>query len=119
MISYKKTDVVIDLSLMKKQFKGVEEKERFLEWFLSALEYVEVFNRLRQYGFCRICNDMTTLHYRGEVRINSRYKMRIPNGKTDLVVDSSILHLVSVHNLVPDRSIIEALEKIKPRSSDS
>lgn len=102
---------------MKDEFKTIEEKEKFQCWFFSALEHVEIINRLRDVRVCPICNEYVTLASTGK-KI-SAYKFRIPNGLTDLVVDSSILHLVSVHNLVPDRSIIEALEKIKPRSSDS
>jgi len=112
-LPYKKNDIHIDLTLMKDCFQSEEEKDDFLEWFTLALTNVRVTNKLRSVETCYICHEFVTLKSTGK-KI-SRHEFRIPYGDSDLIVRSAILHLVSVHNLIPDKIIIEALEKIKPR----
>jgi len=115
MYLYKKNDDFIDVKLMEETFTSEDEKMVFLEWFLSALKQVEIVMRLRHIGYCYLCREMNTLDYKGVKKYGS-YEYKIPNGERFLIVSSDILHLVSVHNFVPDKSIICALEVIKKPS---
>ena len=63
---------------------------------------------------CPICNEFMTLKTTGFKIAASEY--RIYGEQLNVVISSSILHYVSVHNLIPDKIVIEALEKLKPRS---
>jgi len=114
MLPFKKNDIHIDLTLMKDHFQSEEEKDDFLEWFTLALSNARITNQLRSVETCYICNEFVTLKSTGK-KI-PRFEFRIPYGGPDLIVRSAILHLVSVHNLIPDKIVIEALEKLKPRN---
>ena len=111
MISHKPNDRKINLDLMSNEFKSNIEKEVFLEWFLDALDKAEVINKRRHIAICPICNEKNFLLHE-ENKVISKYEYRIPSGEINLIVDSSILHLVSVHSLVPDSSVISALENL-------
>jgi hypothetical protein len=113
MFSYRKSDMRIDLTLMKDHFQSEEEKDDFLEWFLCALDKTEKINVLRQIRVCPICNEYVTLKSTGALIVSCEY--RIPGEHLDVVINSFILHYISVHNLIPDKIVIETLEKIKPR----
>lgn len=110
---YKKNDIRVDLLQMVEHFPSEEEKDAFFEWFTLALTNVEIINKLRHVEVCHICNEFMTLKSTGKKF--SSYEFRIPNGESDLIVSSAILHFISVHNLIPNKVIINALEKIKPR----
>lgn len=114
MFSFRKSDRRIDLILMKDHFQSEEEKDDFLTWFLSALNKTEKINVLRQIRVCPICNEYVTLKSTGALIVSCEY--RIPGELSDVVINSFILHYISVHNLIPDKIVIEALEKLKPRS---
>ena len=114
MLSFKRNDKRIDLTLMKDHFQSEEEKDDFLAWFLCALDNAEKINLLRTVRVCPICNEFMTLKSTG--KMISDYEYRIYGEQTNVVISSSILHYVSVHNLIPDKIVIEALEKLKPRS---
>lgn len=111
MISRKPNDRKINLDLMSNEFKSNLEKEVFLKWFLDALDKAEVINKRRHIAICPICNEKNFLLHE-ENKVISKYEYRIPSGEINLIVDSSILHLVSVHGLVPDSSVISALENL-------
>ncbi|WP_282130865.1 hypothetical protein [Pseudoalteromonas aliena] len=111
MISRKPNDRKINLDLMSNEFKSNSEKQAFLKWFLDALDKAEVINKRRHIAICPICNEKNFLLHE-ENKVISKYEYRIPNGEINLIVDSSILHLVSVHCLVPDSSVISALENL-------
>ena len=111
MISRKPNDRKINLDLMINEFKSNSEKEAFLKWFLDALDKAEVINKRRHIAICPICNEKNFLLHE-ENKVISKYEYRIPSGEINLIVDSSILHLVSVHSLVPDSSVISALENL-------
>jgi hypothetical protein len=110
-ISRKPNDRKINLDLMSNEFKSNLEKEVFLKWFLDALDKAEVINKRRHIAICPICNEKNFLLHE-ENKVISKYEYRIPSGEINLIVDSSILHLVSVHGLVPDSSVISALENL-------
>ena len=114
MLPYKKNDRRVDLTLMKDHFQSEEEKDDFLARFLSVLDNAEKINLLRTVRVCPICNEFMTLKTTGR-RIPD-YEYRIYGEKLNVVINASILHYVSVHNLIPDKIVIEALEKLKPRS---
>jgi len=114
-ISRKPNDRKVNLDLMNNEFKSNSDKEIFLKWFLSALEKAEVVNKRRHIAICPICDEENFLLLE-EKKIIPKYEYRIPNGETNLIVDSSILHLVSVHSLVPDELVISALGKIYCKS---
>lgn len=111
MISRNANDVWIDLNLMINEFKSNSQREVFLKWFLNALERAEVINKRRHIENCCICNEKNIL-LSGDNKAVSKYEYRIFNGENNLIVDSSILHLVSVHSLVPSHLVISALEKL-------
>lgn len=111
MISCKKNDVRINLATNSKKFGTSFEKEEFLGWLLRALNKAEVINKRRHIAICPICNEKNFLLH-DENKVISKYEYRIPSGEINLIVDSSILHLVSVHGLVPDSSVISALENL-------
>lgn len=111
MISRKPNDRKINLDLMSNEFKSNLDKETFLKWFLDALERAEIINKRRHIAICPVCNEKNFLLLE-ENKVISKYEYRIPNGEVNLIVDSSILHLVSVHCLVPDSSVIFALENL-------
>ncbi|MFQ3202309.1 MAG: hypothetical protein ACI87I_002039 [Pseudoalteromonas tetraodonis] len=111
MISRKPNDRKINLDLMSNEFKSNSEKQAFLKWFLDALDKAEVINKRRHIAICPICNEKNFLLHE-ENKVISKYEYRIPSGEINLIVDSSILHLVSVHSLVPDSSVISALENL-------
>ena len=111
MISRKPNDHKINLDLMSNKFKSNSEKQAFLKWFLDALDKAEVINKRRHIAICSICNEKNFLLHE-ENKVISKYEYRIPSGEINLIVDSSILHLVSVHGLVPDSSVISALENL-------
>ena len=111
MISRKPNDHKINLDLMSNKFKSNSEKQAFLKWFLDALDKAEVINKRRHIAICPICNEKNFLLHE-ENKVISKYEYSIPNGEINLIVDSSILHLVSVHGLVPDSSVISALENL-------
>ncbi|MGE6461866.1 hypothetical protein ACQKC7_08800 [Pseudoalteromonas tetraodonis] len=111
MISHKPNDRKINLDLMSNEFKSNSEKQAFLKWFLDALDKAEVINKRRHIAICPICNEKNFLLHE-ENKVISKYEYRIPSGEINLIVDSSILHLVSVHSLVPDSSVISALENL-------
>jgi hypothetical protein len=110
-ISHKPNDRKINLDLMSNEFKSNSEKQAFLKWFLDALDKAEVINKRRHIAICPICNEKNFLLHE-ENKVISKYEYRIPSGEINLIVDSSILHLVSVHSLVPDSSVISALENL-------
>jgi hypothetical protein len=110
-ISRKPNDRKINLDLMSNEFKSNSEKQAFLKWFLDALDKAEVINKRRHIAICPICNEKNFLLHE-ENKVISKYEYRIPSGEINLIVDSSILHLVSVHSLVPDSSVISALENL-------
>lgn len=114
MISYKRNDVRIDLTLMTENFQSLKDRDVFLDWFLLALRQAQIINKLRSVEVCPRCKTYITFGTNGK-KISS-YEYRIPNGETNLIVDSSILHLVSVHSLVPDDLVISALGKIYCKS---
>ena len=118
MISHKPNDRKINLDLMSTEFKSNSEKETFLKWFLDALDKAEVINNRRHIAICPICNEKNFLLHK-ENKVISKYEYRIPDGEINFIVDSSILHLVSVHSLVPDRSLIAALENLYCKSPES
>ncbi|WP_024609555.1 hypothetical protein [Pseudoalteromonas sp. TB64] len=111
MISRRANDVWVNLELMNKEFKTILEKVIFLEWFLSALDKADIINQMRHIEVCSICNENYFLLHE-ENKVISKYEYRIPNGATNLIVNSSILHLVSMHSLVPELSVISALENL-------
>ena len=111
MLDLKKNDVHIDVTKMEKTFNELEDKKAFLNWFLSALKKCTIINKRRHIAICPICNEKNFLLHE-ENKVISKYEYRIPNGEINLIVDSSILHLVSVHCLVPDSSVISALENL-------
>jgi len=110
-ISHKPNDRKINLDLMSTEFKSNSEKQAFLKWFLDALDKAEVINKRRHIEICSICNEKNFFLHE-ENKVISKYEYRIPDGKINFIVDSSILHLVSVHCLVPDSSVISALENL-------
>lgn len=110
MISYKRNDVRIDLTLMTENFQSLKGRDVFLDWFLLALRQAQIINKLRSVEVCPRCKSYITLGTNGK-KISS-YEYRIPNGEFNIVINSSILHLVSVHNLVPDTTIVSALENL-------
>lgn len=118
MIDFKKNDVHIDLTKMEKTFSGLQNKKIFLNWFLSALTKSTIINKRRHIAICPICNEKNFLLHEGN-KVISKYEYRVPDGEINFIVDSSILHLVSVHSLVPDRSLIAALENLYCKSPEN
>ena len=66
MLSFKRNDRRVDLTLMKEHFQSEEEKDDFLAWFLSALDNAEEINLLRTVRVCPICNEFMTLKTTGK-----------------------------------------------------